>query len=78
DAHHPSDFGLAEYGVATARRGWVAASHVINVWDSDRLRGWLQDRAKGASLSTVPARSTKKAATQKKPAAKKRVSKSKR
>jgi DNA polymerase (family 10) len=44
DAHHPSDFDLVEYGVATARRGWVTAANVINTWPADALHKWLAGR----------------------------------
>lgn len=44
DAHHPNDFALMDYGIAVARRGWVTASNVINVWDANRLRRWLAGR----------------------------------
>jgi DNA polymerase (family 10) len=44
DAHHPSDFDLVEYGVATARRGWVTAANVINTWPADPLHKWLAGR----------------------------------
>jgi hypothetical protein len=33
--------GYMELGVATARRGWVEASSVVNTWPLDKLRGWL-------------------------------------
>ncbi len=55
DAHHPSDFALAEFGVATARRGWVTAAEVINTWPPDRLMKWLADRGNvGAGLAESP------------------------
>jgi DNA polymerase (family X) len=42
DAHTPEHFDLIEFGLATARRGWVEAQHVINTWESERLLEWLQ------------------------------------
>ena len=42
DAHIPEDVGLLEFGVATARRGWVEAGSVINTWSSPALLDWLQ------------------------------------
>lgn len=45
DAHSPSDMDLLFFGIATARRGWVEAKHVINTWESERLLGWLETRA---------------------------------
>jgi DNA polymerase (family 10) len=44
DAHHPEHFGLAHYGVGTARRGWAAAENVINAWPVERLLQWLDER----------------------------------
>lgn len=44
DAHNPSDLDLAHFGVATARRGWAEAQHVINTWESERLIAWLRER----------------------------------
>ncbi len=41
DAHHPRGFGLMEYGIATARRGFVPRDRVINTWPLDELRSWL-------------------------------------
>lgn len=42
DAHTPDQFDLIEFGLATARRGWVEAQHVINTWESERLLVWLK------------------------------------
>jgi len=44
DAHSDSDMDLIQFGVATARRGWVEAEHVINTWDPKHLLNWLQQR----------------------------------
>lgn len=44
DAHSASDIENAHFGIATARRGWLEASNVINTWDRDRLIGWLKQR----------------------------------
>jgi len=44
DAHSDSDMDLMQFGVATARRGWVEAESVINTWDTPRLLGWLRNR----------------------------------
>jgi DNA polymerase (family 10) len=48
DAHAPDQLTLLHFGVATARRGWVEAEHVINTWETDRLVAWLdiQDKKK--------------------------------
>jgi len=44
DAHSPADLEMLHFGVATARRGWVEAKHVINTWEKDRLLDWLHSR----------------------------------
>ncbi|MEK7325012.1 MAG: DNA polymerase/3'-5' exonuclease PolX [Chloroflexota bacterium] len=59
DAHHPSDFALAEFGVATARRSWVTAADVINTWSTDQLTKWLAGRGNvGAGLAPAQRRAT--------------------
>lgn len=76
DAHHPSDFALAEFGVATARRGWVTVADVINTWPPDRLKKWLAGRGQGQAAPTVAA-STKLKPKAKSPAKKKVVARKK-
>jgi DNA polymerase (family 10) len=44
DAHSAEDMDLVHFGVASARRGWVEAEHVINTWSTERLKTWLQTR----------------------------------
>jgi DNA polymerase (family 10) len=44
DAHNPEGFALREYGVGTARRGWVTAEAVVNTWPLRRLLQWLRGR----------------------------------
>lgn len=44
DAHSPGELDLMHFGVATARRGWVEAKHVINTWEPERLLSWLRSR----------------------------------
>ncbi len=44
DAHSPGELDLMHFGIATARRGWVEAKHVINTWEPDRLLDWLRNR----------------------------------
>jgi len=44
DAHHPSNFNLLLYGVASARRAWLEAGDILNTWPLDRLLAWLKDR----------------------------------
>ncbi|MBI1846526.1 MAG: DNA polymerase/3'-5' exonuclease PolX [Candidatus Rokubacteria bacterium] len=41
DTHMLDHLGYMELGVATARRGWVEASSVINTWPAEQLRAWL-------------------------------------
>jgi DNA polymerase (family 10) len=42
DTHMLDHLGYMELGVGTARRGWVAASSVINTWPVEQLRAWLR------------------------------------
>lgn len=44
DAHHPREFDLIRYGIATARRAWLEAENVLNTWPLDRLLAWLGER----------------------------------
>jgi DNA polymerase (family X) len=44
DAHSEHDLDLMHFGVATARRGWAEARHVINTWDFQSLLNWLRHR----------------------------------
>ena len=44
DAHSPEELDLMHFGIATARRGWVEANHVINTWEPERLLTWLRSR----------------------------------
>ena len=44
DAHGAGDFGQLPYGVATARRGWLGASHCVNAWDRGRLAAWVRSK----------------------------------
>jgi DNA polymerase (family 10) len=44
DAHSAEDMDLMQFGVATARRGWVEAPSVMNTWGTDRLLDWLKRR----------------------------------
>ena len=41
DAHHPDQFALRHYGVATAQRGWATAAQVINTWPLEKLLDYL-------------------------------------
>lgn len=42
DAHEPGGLGLMEFGVAVARRGWVAPESVANTWPLERLLDWVK------------------------------------
>ncbi len=44
DAHGVEWFGHAQYGVTTARRGWLTSDRVINTWPSEKLLAWLDER----------------------------------
>ena len=46
DAHSPKDLEIIFYGIATARRGWAEARHVINTWEPEKLLKWLRGRGK--------------------------------
>jgi DNA polymerase (family X) len=45
DAHSPDGYDLLQFGVATARRGWVEKGNVINTWDVEQLVKWLEKRS---------------------------------
>ncbi len=44
DAHGVEWFSHAQYGVTTARRGWLTPDRVINTWPSEKLLAWLDER----------------------------------
>ena len=41
DAHAPEHMDFIQFGVATARRGWVEAKNVINTWTPKQIQTWL-------------------------------------
>lgn len=45
DAHAPRELDLMRFGVATAQRGWVEPSGVINTWPLERLRRFVAKEA---------------------------------
>jgi DNA polymerase (family 10) len=47
DAHSETDLDMLQFGVATARRGWIESGSVINTWEADALLGWLENRRHG-------------------------------
>ena len=42
DAHEEQQMGYMEYGVATARRGWIAPSDTLNAQPLEVVRTWLK------------------------------------
>ena len=42
DAHHQVDFDQLQYGIHTARRGWLPPELCINCMSHDNLRAWLR------------------------------------
>lgn len=45
DAHKAQHMDYMDYGVMTARRGWVQPQHVINTWSFERFQNWVHERA---------------------------------
>ena len=46
DAHHPDHFDFRQFGVATAQRGWAAATDVVNTWEIERLEQYVNRSGK--------------------------------
>jgi DNA polymerase (family 10) len=44
DAHHPDHFQFLHFGVATAQRGWVQKTDVVNCWSAARLQQFLAEK----------------------------------
>lgn len=44
DAHNEAMMDLLEYGIMTARRGWVTAEQVINTWSYEKFIQWKNNR----------------------------------
>jgi DNA polymerase (family 10) len=42
DAHNTEGVGRLDYGVATARRGWVTAADVVNTWPLEKVLAWAE------------------------------------
>ncbi len=42
DAHQPSTLEYLRWGVHTARRGWAEPADVINTWELEELRAFLE------------------------------------
>ena len=43
DAHHHNDLYMVDYGILTARRGWLEADDIINCWDLSGLLKFLKE-----------------------------------
>ena len=46
DAHRAEEMDLLNFGILTARRGWVEAHNVINTWPVERFVEWISNRGK--------------------------------
>ncbi len=44
DAHDVAHLDFMQYGVMTARRGWIEPQNVINTWPLEQLKQWLRRR----------------------------------
>ncbi len=49
DAHSPAELDVIDFGIATARRGWVRPEDVLNTWEPERLFGWLENHSSQGS-----------------------------
>ena len=47
DAHAPDNLNLLEYGIGTARRGWVTAADVVNTRPMSEMLALLKDGNSG-------------------------------
>ena len=50
DAHDVPGLANLEYGVGTARRGWLEPSHVLNAWPLEQLEAHLKKRQERAGV----------------------------
>ena len=44
DAHAEDHLDLMDFGIASARRGWVEPRHVVNTWPFEKFIQWVQHR----------------------------------
>lgn len=44
DAHRPEEMDLMNFGVITARRGWVQPQNVLNTWTLEQFLAWVRPR----------------------------------
>lgn len=42
DTHRAEGVGALDYGIATARRGWVSTADVVNAWPLDKVLEWAR------------------------------------
>lgn len=42
DSHAVEHMDFMKYGVGVARRGWLTVEDVVNVWEPERLREWIE------------------------------------
>ncbi|MBI1960721.1 MAG: DNA polymerase/3'-5' exonuclease PolX, partial [Candidatus Liptonbacteria bacterium] len=45
DAHAAAHFGVLQYGIAQARRGWAEKKDVINAWPAEKMLGMLKKKS---------------------------------
>jgi DNA polymerase (family X) len=44
DSHAADGFDVLHYGIATARRAWLAPKDVLNTWTAKKITDWLKKR----------------------------------
>jgi DNA polymerase (family X) len=44
DAHSPEELDVIDFGIATAKRGWVRPEDVLNTLEPEQLLKWLENR----------------------------------
>jgi DNA polymerase (family 10) len=71
DAHDARALSYIRYGVTVARRGWLAASDVINTLPVDAFLAALRPKPSAAAPGSAPAKVATAGASLKKPAARK-------
>ncbi len=42
DSHAVEHMDFMKYGVGVARRGWLTSEEVVNAWEPERLREWIE------------------------------------
>ncbi|MFA9405273.1 MAG: DNA polymerase/3'-5' exonuclease PolX [Anaerolineales bacterium] len=46
DAHHPDHLDFRDFGIGTARRGWVEGGSVANTWKFKEVEKWLKRKSR--------------------------------